>query len=131
MTKSGVDRAAKYAAKNDATVIAARATAGKLLTDASAAVHQNAMGDLAYDVRGIMNTAGIKPINSVRFIGYANKLYGLTNKFEGATATAEAIEASEAWVTKIGAVVADKTVMAQIWNLFIAQLGTAPSPFPS
>jgi len=131
MVKSGTDRAAKYAAKNDATVLSARATAGKTMTDASASVHQNAMGDLALSVRGIMNTAGIKPINSVRFIGYANKLYGLTNKFSGLTATNQAVEVTTSWISNIDASVPDKHVLSQIWNLFSADLGTAPSPFPS
>jgi hypothetical protein len=131
MTKSGADRAAKYAAKNDATVLSSRATAGKTATDAAASAHQIAMGDLAFDVRGIMNTAGIKPIKSVLFIGYANKLYGLVKKFEGLTATNEAVEVSDAWVIKIDAGQPEKDVMYQIWNLFSAQLGTAPTPFPS
>lgn len=131
MVKTGEDRAAKYAAKNDATVLSARATAGKTLTDASAAVHQQAMGTLAGQVRGILNAAGIAPINSVRFLGYANKLYGLTRKFSGVTGTNEAIAVSTAWITKITASVADKEVLMQIWNLFSDFIGAAPSPFPA
>lgn len=131
MVQSGADRAAKAAAKNDPTVIGSRATSVKSIADSKAAVHQNAMGTLAEDVRGVLNAAGVKPINSVKFIGYANKLYGLTNKFSGLTATNEAVEISDAWVTKIDATVPDKEVMKQIWNLFSAYIGTAPSPFPS
>ena len=131
MPKSGTDRAAKYAAKFDATVISARYTAGQDTAIAKATIHQNAMGDLALQVRGILNAAGIAPINSVRFIGYANKLYSLSLKFAGVTGTNEAVQISDAWVSKIAASAGDKIVMAQIWNLFVDQIGTAPSPFPS
>jgi len=131
MTKSGTDRAAKYAAKFDPTVVSARYTSGKDAAVASATIHQNAMADLALSVRGLLNAAGIAPINSVRFLGYANKLYGLSLKFRGVTGTNEAIQVTAAWITKITATTPDKVVLAQIWNLFSAEFGTAPSPFPA
>ncbi len=131
MVKTASERAAKYAAKFDPTVVSARYTATQEGAVAAATAKQNEMAVIAGDVRGILNAAGVKPINSVRFIGYANKLYGMTSKFSGATATAEAVEISNSWITKIDATAGDKVVMAQIWNLFSSAIGTAPSPFPS
>ena len=131
MVKSGTDRAAKYAAKYDPTVVSTRYTATKDMAVAAQNVHQAALGTLAGQVRGIMNSAGVAPINSVRFIAYGNKLYGIANKFQGVTGTSEATAASIAWVAKIAATKFDKAVMIQIWNLFSSQFGNAPSPFPS
>lgn len=131
MVKDGQARADKYAAKNDATVISSRATAGKTLTDAAASVHQIAMGSLADFIRGILNTAGIPLINSVRFLGYANKLYGLSLKASGATGVLECTAVSKAWVAKITATAPEKVVLGQIWNHFSANFGTVPSPFPA
>ena len=131
MTKSGADRAAKYAAKYDPTVVSARYTATKDAAVVSATTHQTAMGDLALSVRGILNAAGIAPINTVRFIGYANKLYGLSLKFQGVTGRNEAIANTTDWISKITGSAADKLVLAQIWNLFSAEFGTSPSPFPA
>ena len=131
MVKSGADRAAKYAAKFDPTVVSARYTATKDAAVISATAHQTAMGELSLAVRGVLNTAGIAPIRSMLFTGYANKLYGITNKFQGLTGTNIAIEATEDWISKIAATAGDKVVLAQIWNLFSDTIGTAPSPFPS
>lgn len=131
MPQSASDRLAKYTSKFDSTVVSARYTAGKDNAVSRATVHQNAMADLAVSLRGILNTAGVKAINTVRFLGYANKLYKLTRTFTGATGIAEAIDASNAWVDKIDATAGDKIVMESIWNLFNAEIGAPPSPFPS
>lgn len=131
MVSSGQDRADKYASKFDPTVVSSRYTAGKDAATRKAQEHQIAMGTLATQVRGILDAAGVAPINSIRFIGYANKLYSISLKFGGVTGKNEAIEASTAWITKIAATTADKTVLSQIWNLFSDSFGQAPSPFPA
>ena len=128
--KNGQDIADKYASKYDPTVVSQRYTNGKTAACAAMAEHAIAQADIAASVRGILNTAGVPLINTVRFSGYASKLYSLTNKCSGLTATNEAVNISSGWVDKIVASAGDKVVMQAIWNLFSSDLGAAPSPFP-
>ena len=131
MPKTGTQRSDKYAAKYDPTVVSARYTATKDAAVASVVSHSAALALLALAVRGYMNTAGVLPINSVRFIGFGNKLYGLTNKIGGAAATAQATLMAAAWVDQIAATDPDKVILTEIWNYFSAVIGVCPSPFPS
>lgn len=123
MTKDGQLRANKYAAKYDPTVVGQRYTATKDAAVLAAGGHQIAMGELAGHVRDFLNTAGVPPIQTVIYLSYANKLYGICNKFKELTAINEATVAQQ----KACDNGADPVVTAQIWGLF-ATLGEAPSP---
>jgi len=123
MTKDSQTRADKYAAKYDAAVVGARFTATPDSVKLLAATHQKAMGDLALSVRGFMNTAGIKPIMSVLYTSFANKVYGICNKFAELTAINEATDA----MVKALDNGANYDVLVSIWGLF-SNLGIAPCP---
>ena len=131
MVKTGTQRSDKYTAKYDPTVVSARYTATKDAAVASVVSHSAALSLLALAVRGYMNGAGVLPINSVRFIGFGNKLYGLTQKIGGAAAAAQAELMAKAWVDMIAATAPDKIILTEIWNYFSSVLGDCPSPFPS
>ena len=131
MPKTGTQRSDKYTAKYDPTVVSARYTATKDAAVASVVSHSAALALLALAVRGYLNGAGILPINSVRFIGFGNKLYGMTQKIGGAAATAQAELMAKAWVDQIDATAGDKIVLTEIWNYFSSVIGVCPSPFPS
>jgi hypothetical protein len=129
---SETDWKAKYLAKFDPTVIGARATAMAALAVTKANVHITAMSANAATLRGLLNTAGVLPMDSVKYISFSNKLYSLCVKSGGAgaslTATNQATLEGARWNTDYGA---DPIVLKQIWNMYQAVLGTAPSPFPS
>jgi hypothetical protein len=144
MVKSGDETTAKYAAKFDPTVVSARYTAGKDAAIVAQAVHGKAMAIKALAVRGLLNTAGVLPMRSMNFIGFSNKLYGICNKFTGASAIGQATIAALEWMQKMGmalvagvptipAVVApqiytDAVVLGQVWSLYSSVLGAVPSP---
>lgn len=132
MPTSEEDRKAKYLAKFDPTVIGARATAMATLAVSKANVHITAMSAYAATLRGILNAAGVLPMDSVKYLSFSNKLYSLTVKSGGAgislTATNQATLEGKRWNTDYGA---DPDVLTQVWNMYQAVLGTCPSPFPS
>lgn len=142
MPKSGTDRAAKYAAKFDPTVIGARATAMQSIAIANATVHQNAMGDLAGQIRTLLNAGAIPPIHSIIYISFGNKLYGIVNKFGSAGVSAVAVaqattalktaadNAGNAVGVSTSSFASKMTVLTGIWNNF-PTLGVPPSPLPS
>jgi hypothetical protein len=118
-------RSDKYTAKFDPTVIQSRYTATKAMAIAKSAVHQDAMAIKATAVQAILNEAGIIPIERMAYQAFSNKLYGICNKFGGATAIAQAKLELERWVTGYSK---DVNVCKSIWAIYSAVLGTAPSP---
>lgn len=144
MVKPTQVAADKYAAKYDPTVVSARMTANKAAATLLQASHANALQVKALAVRGILNTAGVMPLRSVQFIGFSNKLYGICNKFSGATAVGKATNVAYAWLQDMGylpvagvftvippvapQIYNDFVILGQVWSLYTATLGSVPSP---
>jgi hypothetical protein len=124
LSTKGKRRSDKYNVKFDADVVRSRFAATAQLAKDAQVAHQTALAELASDVRGILDTAGEYPIVTSLYLSFANKLYGICNKFSGATAIAQASMPYYNWLT-MGA---KKPLINQIWTLFNATLGSPPSP---
>ena len=132
MTKTGAERSDKYSAKFDATVIGARYTATADIAKAKQVAMQAALATINSGVRSILNEAGIFPIMTMQYQAFANKLFGVCNRFAGMmtvhvlsnTAIAQATAERVKWKA-YGSTTA---VLDSIWDLFSDMLGTCPSP---
>ena len=132
MTKSGAERSDKYSAKFDATVIGARYTATSEIAKTKQIAMQGALATINSGVRSILNEAGTFPIQTVQYQAFANKLFGICNKFAGMmgvhtlsnTAIAQATLERTKWLA-YGSL---KANLDNIWDLFSDMLGTCPSP---
>jgi hypothetical protein len=132
MTKTGAERSDKYSAKFDATVIGARYTATAEIAKAKQVAMQAALATINSGVRSILNEEGVFPIQTVQYQAFANKLFGICNKFAGMMTvhvlSNTAIAQAETEYTKWKAYGSTSTVLQAIWDLFSDMLGTAPSP---
>jgi hypothetical protein len=128
MTKSGEDRAKKYAAKFDADVVRSRYAATKDMAILAQNTLQIALGDLAKDVRGILNDHSIPTIFTVPYMAFANKLYAIKRRFGTEVYCSNARD--EAWlaICKWYTIGCLPSPLQDIWTKFAAVLGAAPSP---
>lgn len=128
MVKEGSDRAKKYAAKFDAEVVRSRFAATKDIAVGAQDILQIALGDLAKDVRGILNDHAIPTIFTVPYMAFANKLYALKRKFATEVFCQNARD--EAWlaICKWYTIGCLPSPLQDIWTKFAAVLGSAPSP---
>jgi hypothetical protein len=124
MPKSGEDRAAKYGAKFDAEVVRSRYAATSAIAKAAQETKQRELAILATNVRNILNDAGIPAIFTAAFLSFANKLYGVIQKFKGDVAVYQANLEYAKWANMVSPIDADGSVLKQIWNLFADTLGT-------
>jgi hypothetical protein len=124
MPKKGEDRAAKYSAKFDAEVVRSRYAATSDIAKAAQQTQQRALGDLATAVRNTLNDAGVPAIYTAAFLSFANKLYGITKKFDKDVAVYEANLEYTKWANITSPIDTDHAVLKQIWNLFSDKLGT-------
>jgi hypothetical protein len=124
MPKSGEDRAAKYSAKFDAEVVRSRYAATSTIAKAAQETKQRELATLATNVRNILNDAGIPAIFTAAFLSFANKLYGVIQKFSGDVAVYQANLEYSKWANMVSPIDADGSVLKQIWNLFADTLGT-------
>jgi hypothetical protein len=123
MPKGGADRAAKYAAKFDAEVVRSRYTATSEIAKAAQQTKQKELADLAIAVRNTLNAAGIPSIFTAAFLSFANKLYGITQRFKSDVAVYQANLEYAKWANMTSPIDTDHAVLKQIWNLFSDQLG--------
>jgi len=124
MPKSGEDRAAKYGAKFDAEVVRSRYAATSTIAKTAQETKQRELATLATNVRNILDAAGIPAIYTAAFLSFANKLYGITQKFSGDVAVYQANLEYAKWVNMVSPIDTDASVLKQIWNLFADTLGT-------
>jgi hypothetical protein len=124
MPKSGEDRAAKYGAKFDAEVVRSRYAATSSIAKTAQETQQRALSDLAIAVRNTLNYAGVPAIYTAAFLSFANKLYGVTRKFDKDVAVYQANLEYMKWATMTSPIDSDHAVLKQIWNLFSDKLGT-------
>jgi len=124
MPKSGEDRAAKYGAKFDAEVVRSRYAATSTIAKTAQETKQRELATLATNVRNILDTAGIPAIYTAAFLSFANKLYGVIQKFSGDVAVYQANLEYTKWVNMVSPIDSDASVLKQIWNLFADTLGT-------
>ena len=132
MTKTGAERSDKYSAKFDATIIGARYTATAEIAKSKQVAMQSALATINSGVRGILNEKGTFPIQTVQYQAFANKLFGICNKFAGMmtvhTLSNTAIAQAGLEYTKWKAYGSTAVILQDIWDLFSDMLGTAPSP---
>jgi hypothetical protein len=108
--------------------VRSRFAATKDIATGSQDVLQVALGDLAKDVRGILNDNNIPTIFTVPYMAFANKLYAIKRKF--ATEVYCESARNEAWlaICKWYTIGCLPSPLMDIWTKFEAVLGTAPSP---
>lgn len=132
MVKSGSDRSDKYSAKFDATVIGARYTATSEIAKNKQIAMQGALSTINGAVRSILNEAGIMPIQTVQYQAFANKLFGICNRFAGMMGTHilsnSASAQAQAEYIKWKAYGSTAKVLQDIWGIFADMIGSAPSP---
>jgi len=124
MPKSGEDRAAKYGVKFDAEVVRSRYAATSTIAKTAQETKQRELATLATNVRNILDSAGIPAIYTAAFLSFANKLYGVIQKFKGDVAVYQANLEYTKWVNMVSPIDTDASVLKQIWNLFADTLGT-------
>jgi hypothetical protein len=124
MPKSGEDRAAKYGAKFDAEVVRSRFAATSTIAKTAQETKQRELAALAANVRTILDAEGIPAVFTAAFISFANRLYGVLQKFSGDVAVFQANLEYNKWATMTSPVDPDHSVLKQIWNLFSDKLGT-------
>ena len=124
MVKTGEDRSKKYAAKFDAEVVRSRFAATSDIAKTAQMTRQQQLADLAADVRNILNAEGIPPIFTASFLSFANKLYGIVNKFAGNAAIVAANLEYNKWATMTSPIDPDHSVLKAVWNLFADVLGS-------
>jgi hypothetical protein len=124
MPKSGEDRAAKYGAKFDAEVVRSRFAATSTIAKTAQETKQRELATLAANVRSILDAKGIPAVFTAAFISFANRLYGVLQKFSGDVAVFQANLEYNKWATMTSPVDPDHSVLKQIWNLFSDKLGT-------
>jgi hypothetical protein len=123
MPKSGEDRAAKYSAKFDAEVVRSRYAATSAIAKTAQETKQRELATLATNVRNILDDAGIPAIYTAAFLSFANKLYGVIQKFKGDVAVYQADLEYSKWANMVSPIDTDTSVLKQIWNLFADTLG--------
>jgi len=125
MVKSGTDRAEKYGAKFDAEVVRSRFAATASIAKTAQTAKQQELADLAAYVRNLLNANGILPIQTALYLSFANKLYGIKNKFgtgaAGTTPHAQAMLYFNMW-KGMGAKAEILT------DIFTHVIGSPPSP---
>jgi hypothetical protein len=124
MPKSGEERAAKYGAKFDAEVVRSRYAATSSIAKTAQETKQRELATLATNVRNILDAAGIPAVYTAAFLSFANKLYGVIQKFSGDVAIYQANLEYVKWVNMVSPIDSDASVLKQIWNLFADKLGT-------
>jgi hypothetical protein len=124
MPKSGEDRAAKYGAKFDAEVVRSRFAATSTIAKTAQETKQRELATLAANVRTILDAEGIPAVFTAAFLSFANRLYGVLQKFSGDVAVFQANLEYNKWATMTSPVDPDHSVLKQIWNLFSDKLGT-------
>jgi hypothetical protein len=124
MPKSGEDRAAKYGVKFDAEVVRSRFAATSTIAKTAQETKQRELATLAANVRTILDAEGIPAVFTAAFISFANRLYGVLQKFSGDVAVFQANLEYNKWATMTSPVDPDHSVLKQIWNLFSDKIGT-------
>jgi hypothetical protein len=124
MPKSGEDRAAKYGAKFDAEVVRSRFAATSTIAKTAQETKQRELATLAANVRTILDAEGIPAVFTAAFLSFANRLYGVLQKFSGDVAVFQANLEYNKWASMTSPVDPDQSVLKQIWNLFSDKLGT-------
>jgi len=124
MTKTGTQRSDKYGQKYDAEVVRARYTATAASAIAAQVTMQEQLAIKNLAVRTILDAAGVYPILSMQYQAFSNKLFGICRKFTSLSAIAQAQAEYVKWKT-YGSTAA---VLQDIWALYSATLGAAPSP---
>jgi len=134
LVKTGTERSEKYDAKYDAEVVRSRFSNTATLAKAKAATRQEKMSTIAGLVRGFLNEAGTYPILTVLYQSFANALYKICADFGNYDTTpVYTLAGRNVALLKIaqwkdmGAVDA---LLQDIWGIFEACLGNAPSPVP-
>jgi len=124
MPKSGEDRAAKYGAKFDAEVVRSRFAATSTIAKTAQETKQRELATLATNVRSILDAGKVPAIFTAAFLSFANRLYGITQKFTGDVAVFQANLEFNKWATMTSPIDANHAILKQIWNLFSDKLGT-------
>jgi hypothetical protein len=124
MPKSGEDRAAKYGVKFDAEVVRSRYAATSSIAKTAQETKQRQLADVATNVRNILNGAGIPAVFTAAFLSFANKLYGITQKFDKDVAVYQANLEYMKWANMVSPIDPDASVLKEIWNIFSDKLGT-------
>jgi hypothetical protein len=124
MPKSGEDRAAKYGVKFDAEVVRSRFAATSAIAKTAQETKQRELATIATNVRTILDAEGIPAVFTAAFLSFANKLYGVLQKFSGDVAVFQANLEYNKWATMTSPVDPHQSVLKQIWNLFSDKLGT-------
>jgi hypothetical protein len=124
MPKSGEDRAAKYGVKFDAEVVRSRYAATSSIAKTAQETKQRQLADVATNVRNILNGAGIPAVYTAAFLSFANKLYGITQKFDKDVAVYQANLEYMKWANMVSPIDPDASVLKEIWNIFSDKLGT-------
>lgn len=116
MVKGATERNAKYVGKNDADATRIRFANLKTSMDTNAASKQAEIADIQAQVRTILDSAGVAAILSVPYQAVGMKLYGLSNRFGGATFAAEATRYLNNF-SSMGLTEAVLVAIAQIFNV--------------
>jgi hypothetical protein len=124
MPKSGEERAAKYGAKFDAEVVRSRFAATSTIAKTAQETKQRELATLASNVRSILDAEGVPAIFTAAFLSFANRLYGIINKFTGDVAVFQANLEYNKWASMTSPIDTDHSILKQIWNLFADKLGT-------
>ena len=124
MPKSGEDRAAKYGVKFDAEVVRSRYAATSSIAKTAQETKQRQLADVATNVRNILNGTGIPAVYTAAFLSFANKLYGITQKFDKDVAVYQANLEYMKWTNMVSPIDPDASVLKEIWNIFSDKLGT-------
>jgi hypothetical protein len=124
MPKSGEDRAAKYGVKFDAEVVRSRYAATSSIAKTAQETKQRELANLAANVRTILDAEGIPAVFTAAFMSFANKLYGIVQKFSGDVAVFQANLEYNKWATMTSPIDTHQSVLKAIWNLFADKLGT-------
>lgn len=124
MVKTGKERADKYSAKFDAEVVRSRFASTATIAKEKQVSKQEQLALLAANVRNILNENGIPPIYTASFLSFANKLYGIVQKFSGEAAKYAANLEYAKWEIMTSPVDPTHATLKAIWNIFADTLGT-------
>jgi hypothetical protein len=118
MPKTAEQRAKKFEVKFDADVVRSRFAVTKDLAVTQQQARQAELTDLRNTVRQILDVNGVPSLQTVLYLSFANRIYGLKRTYSGGTLDIEVKGARDLWVLR-GANV-------NILNSIISALGISP-----
>jgi hypothetical protein len=118
MAKTAEQRAKKFEVKFEPDVVRSRFAATKDLAVTQQQARQAELTELRNTVRQILDANGVPSLQTVLYLSFANRIYGLKRTYGGKTLEIEVAGARSLWVSR-GANVA-------ILNSIISALGISP-----